>query len=347
MHRRGVFVSLLNVYFGVGALLSVTAAFLIIPHFGWRAFIAFTAIPPFLMLFFRRGVPESPRFLLLQTEEQQAAERGLPVEETGPGKAKQVLLDIAAENETSQDIVEKIRRMKLKPIRMDESTRNEHAPSLSSYAALFTSPRLRVTTILLGVCWFFDAYAASIYTWLPLYISENKSLKGTGTPMDRAYRAAIYLAVGSLVGSLVLGGIVHRFDRRGLLGGGLMLMAMITFSLMILRTAGGILLLLPVAAMIKDSVIQMLYVYTPEVYPTAVRTTALGFHSAFHRFAPAVAHFSIAVMLSISFNFAVIVFGSCYVIAFISAMLLPYDTRNQVLASHFYEKVDDVDKATV
>lgn len=67
--NRGVYMALLHVFFGLGVMFIVTLTWTIIPYLGWRWLVAMSVVPAFVMLLFRKGVPESPRFLLLSGRE--------------------------------------------------------------------------------------------------------------------------------------------------------------------------------------------------------------------------------------------------------------------------------------
>ena len=117
--------------------------------------------------------------------------------------------------------------------------------------------------------------------------------------MSDAYAAALALAVGELIGALILTWIVQLIDRRHLLGtcavdcnnrGVRALMDPFIMLLLVwLHTAGGLIVLcfgslvmgfmtsastilwtLPAISGIKAGVLLLLYVLTPELYPTSV-----------------------------------------------------------------------------
>ncbi len=93
--------------------------------------------------------------------------------------------------------------------------------------------------------------------------------------------------------------------------------------------------------MIKTVATTMLYTYTPEVYSTDLRTTALGFLSAFHRFAPVRGHMIVAVSYASSFRLTALIFSGVYVLGFLVATQLPYDTRDKPLAVEYYRQAHE------
>ena len=93
------------------------------------------------------------------------------------------------------------------------------------------------------------------------------------------------------------------------LGMGLILLSVASFILGVLTSATAILSLLPAISGVKAAVLLLLYVYTPELYPTNVRSTALGMFSAFQRVAPVVGHYVSPFYL---LAFSVDCLRSCY-----------------------------------
>ena len=59
---RGRWVVLLESFWAIGWLLAAIIGYLVIPNFGWRAALLIGAIPAFIAIYIRRGVPESATF---------------------------------------------------------------------------------------------------------------------------------------------------------------------------------------------------------------------------------------------------------------------------------------------
>ena len=62
--NRGRFFTLYELMFALGLLCTAVLAFLIIPWLGWRSMFYVGAAPAILVLFLRRLLPESPRWLI-------------------------------------------------------------------------------------------------------------------------------------------------------------------------------------------------------------------------------------------------------------------------------------------
>lgn len=72
---------------------------------------------------------------------------------------------------------------------------------------------------------------------------------------------------------------------------------------------------------------QAAYVYTPEVYPTALRSVGVGGCSALARLGAMATPYVAQVLLQTSVWSAVSVYGAMAVMASVACLLLPYETR--------------------
>lgn len=78
---------------------------------------------------------------------------------------------------------------------------------------------------------------------------------------------------------------------------------------------------------------QAAYVYTPEVYPTALRSIGVGGCSALARVGAMATPYVGQVLFQTSILSAVSVYGFFAVCACFACLLLPYETRGNDLAS--------------
>jgi MFS transporter, putative metabolite:H+ symporter len=316
---RGRFLSSMELFYGVGAVLTVSAAWVIIPTLGWRWMIGLSTVPAFLLFVLRRGMPESARYLVMVNQ---------------PGKATDVLLQICDYNQVNDETREKVASIRdhLKPaITPRKANRN--------FMVLF-KPELRLLTISLCLIWFLNSFGSSVFLWLPLHMAEGGQKDASSSAaMGNAYKAALFMALGDVLGSLSCSYLAPYFDRRHILRFGLAVLAFGSLFMGLLHNPDHIILALPAITLFKTLVVAMLYTYTPELYPTSVRSSALGLCSAFHRLAPAVGHWVVAILYSYSFWHVTTVMSCVFLAAAIIALLLQFDTRGHKLASHFYAAV--------
>lgn len=92
------------------------------------------------------------------------------------------------------------------------------------------------------------------------------------------------------------------------------------------RTALTIILFL--ARGVIAGLFQAAYVYTPEVYPTALRSVGVGGCSALARLGAMATPYVAQVLLQSSISSAVTVYGIFAVSACIACLLLPYETSD-------------------
>jgi len=75
--------------------------------------------------------------------------------------------------------------------------------------------------------------------------------------------------------------------------------------------------------------------YTPELYSTSSRTTALGLMSSADRFASILQPMIFSALVYSSFKLAMIGYGACYLLALIVSLTLRTETSNLPLKESF------------
>ena len=180
---RGRWLSYLALITNSGLTMSALLGFLIIPHLGWRWMFLFVGVGALCVWYFRRVMPESPRWL---------EAKGLS------GKAEEIVRSIEKGIETEKGIslpgVEG-----LSPLQSEKQ---------GSYLSLFRRPLLR-RTVLAGVMLICQTVAVyTIVNWLPtIFIKQGISIS-----KSLAYNAVTSLGgpFGVFIGSLV----VDRLGRK-------------------------------------------------------------------------------------------------------------------------------------
>ena len=95
-----------------------------------------------------------------------------------------------------------------------------------------------------------------------------------------------------------------------------------------------------------------------QVYPTAVRSTAMGLCGAHHRLGMAISHFLVAAISGQPFGLFVsacharicrgvpcararcaVLFAGSYLVSFFLSAFLPYETRDRVMGGDYYAEV--------
>lgn len=306
--QRARMIALTEVSYGAGHLAGVVLAWGLMGLVGWRVILVLSAGPLLVLaIAYVFLMPSSPYWLYLQHRAREGEE---------------LLRSIAAENNKS-DVVEGA---------SFEILANTNAkPPSSSMLQLFDRRLIRVT-MLLALVWIFSALATRLYIWVPLFLRADATEQHRSSAIWlNVYFSSALLALGELSGSLLLTLLVNPFDRRYLLGTGLVVLSLGSLILALARWPGLFFTMLAVVAILKFSMLNLLHVLTPELYPTSVRSSALGLFWLLHRLFLVAGHFCVVYLLK-TLGYLLIFFSVSYAVAAVSTFFLPYDTRNRPLA---------------
>jgi MFS transporter, putative metabolite:H+ symporter len=257
---RGRFIGSLAGFFSFGFVLAALLGYFIVPNLdaGWRWVQVISALPILLILWWRRSVPESPRWLL---------EHGRPEEAEG------VVAGFEEEIERrSGESLPPVERVEVPPARS--------APSGSIFSNLFSLWRgaLAKVTLSTWAIWFAITFSFyGFFTWIPSLLVDQ----GYSIADSFAFSIAIYLAqIPGYYSGAFVGEYLDRKWAIGvyLAGGAVAALLMSTASGPTTIIAFGVLL-----SFFMNGTYAGVYAYTPEVYPTAVRATGMGAASAFGR----------------------------------------------------------------
>jgi len=77
----------------------------------------------------------------------------------------------------------------------------------------------------------------------------------------------------------------------------------------------------------------VLWIYTPEIFPTNIRTLGLGMSSSISRIAGMITPYIATVLIKFSPSIPVGIYGGSCLLAFVLSHLLPYETNGRALAN--------------
>ena len=300
--NRGRNLVILESFWAVGTILAAALAWILVPTFGWRPLLATSAVAAVLVLWIRSSIPESPRYLTISGK----------VDE-----ARQILADIARQNgqpAPEQDLV---------------ADRKQGGVTVSRLWA----SRLQRSTLMLWIAWFCIALAYyGIFTFLPLTFAEQ------GFSSIRTYQNTFILALAQVPGYFSAAYLLERWGRRNTLGIYLVASAVFTFLFAIASSPALILLASVLMSFFALGAWGALYAWTPELYPTEIRATGVGWASGMSRIAGILAPilggilFGIATTASGSLLYVLSLWSAAFLVGGIVVFLLGVETRRQALS---------------
>ncbi|MDQ0797990.1 MFS transporter [Streptomyces sp. B1I3] len=254
--KRGRFVLLYEMIFPAGLAAATLLAVWVVPTFGWRAMFVVGTLPVLIAAALPRQVAESPRWLLA---------RGRTAE------AEAAISRIEAE-------VARATAEELPPPSPGTDAPEETVRGRLS--ELFRGRYLRRTAVLSGL-WFVAYYVNhGISTWLPsLYTKQF------GLDLTTALVYTLLSNVTGLLGTFVVALLIDRLGRRPALVGALVGTVL---SLGVLALAGAtsgaqVALFASCTTFFLYAINAALYLYSPELYPTANRARGAAFGGLWNR----------------------------------------------------------------
>ncbi|WP_241016297.1 MFS transporter [Paraburkholderia sp. Ac-20336] len=260
-HGRGKYFLLYEMLFPVGLMAAGQLGAWLVPAVGWKVMFWIGAVPGLMIAFFVSRLPESPRWLI------------------GKGRyAEAEVVVRSMEASTPRRILAaggpKVSAAKLAPTGKKAGWRE------------LLSPFYRGRTLIVWVLWATAFFIAnSLNNWLPTLYRTVYQL-----PLQSALRAASMTNIAQVVLLLVCAYSIDRIGRRNwtlaaFCAGGALSVALGLFAA---HSVWGVMVMGTLTYGLIGSINAVLYLYTPEVYPTRMRATGTGLATSWLRLASAV-----------------------------------------------------------
>jgi putative MFS transporter len=272
---RGRFFLLYEMIFPIGLMAAGQAGAWLVPAWGWQAIFIVGGIPSIVVAWLLAGLPESPRWLVSRGRLQEAEAVIQQIEASANG------LPLPAGRGSDAPMRNRAR---------------EQAAGKTTRWSEVMSPIYRSRTLVVWTLWATAFFIANgLNNWLPSLYNTVYRL-----PLREALRAASLTNVAQVLLLLVCALWIDRIGRRtwtaaAFLAGG--------SCLAILGISGahgvtGVVILSTLSYGIIGSANAVLYLYTPEIYPTRMRVVGIGLATSWLRIASAVAPTVVGFMVA-------------------------------------------------
>ena len=312
--QRGKCVVLLDCFWALGACLEVILAMLVMPSLGWRWLLALSSLPSLCFVLASSWLPESARYMAASGNSDGSLDTlGRIAEQNG----KSMLLGRLVVDDTYG-----ITRGRLTDL---------------------LSKDLRRTTILLWIIW---ATASFCYYGVVLMSAElfegkgelcnigndaSQSCSAQCHPLRTSdYNHLLWTTLAEFPGIMVSLLLIEKIGRKKTMA---MEFFLFTITICLLFNCGAnktvTTMILFLARALGSGLFQTAYVYTPEVYPTVLRSVGVGSCSGVARFGAMLTPYIAQVLMKQSFPGAVAVYVLCSLGSTFCCLLLPIETRNR------------------
>ncbi|MFE2022789.1 MFS transporter [Streptomyces sp. NPDC059499] len=252
--KRGRFVLLYEMIFPAGLAAATLVAVWVVPNFGWRAMFLLGTLPVLIAAVLPRHVAESPRWLLARGRTQEAEEAIARIEAEVVRATAEPLPAPAA------DVQEEVSQGRLRD--------------------LFQGRYLRRTAVLSGL-WFVAYYVNhGISVWLPSLYTKQFDLD-----LTTALVFTLVSNITGLLGTFIMAMLVDRIGRRPALIGALVGTVLSLGVLAVLGATSGtqVAVFASCTTFFLYAINAGLYLYSPELYPTANRAKGAAFGGLWNR----------------------------------------------------------------
>jgi len=256
---RGRFTGALAGFFSFGFVMSALLGYFIVPLSvdGWRWIMIIASVPVVFLLWWRKSLFESPRWL----------------EQNGQGKeADRIVGNIEAQVRNYLG-----RELPPVPVRANAKPIPQNAGVMAKFAELF-SPRHLSTTIVIWVFWIsvlFCYYAFLV--WIPSLLVER------GFTITKSFSFTILIYLAQIPGYYSAAYFNDKIGRKHTILAYMLISCLAALGLAFAGAEDQIIMLSMLLSFGMNGVIAGQYTYTAEVYPTTIRATGMGAASAFAR----------------------------------------------------------------
>jgi len=280
---RGRFIGSLSGFFSFGFVFAALLGYFVVPtrSDGWRIVQILTALPIVMLLWWRRALPESPRWLIQRgrTADARAELDRMEADAVRGGNTSLPPLEsveVAAISRSQRGASENALAQS-----MNQPTRSTllvwFAGIAKNVVALF-SHRMRRTTLMLWLLWITITFSYyGFFTWIPSLLVKQ------GMTITKSFSYSIIMYLAQIPGYYSAAFASEKLDRKWTIVLYLLLGGASAYLLSNARSDTAITMAGFLLSFFMNGTYAGIYAYTPELYPTRIRTTGMGVASAFGR----------------------------------------------------------------
>ena len=281
-HGRGRFFLLYEMIFPVGLMATGQIGAWVVPAFGWRTIFLIGAIPGLIITFLVARLPESPRWLISRgrLEEAEAV-----VQQVEASTTRRFFSEANSEDASVASAAPFSPRA---PAVLGRAEQSRWSELLSHF--------YRGRTLIVWALWASAFFVANgLNNWMPTLYNTVYHLG-----LRQSLRAASMTNVAQVLILLLCAFSIDRIGRRNwtitafVVGGALLALLGLTGA----QSARSVMIWGTLSYGIIGSTNAVLYLYTPEIYPTRMRAIGTGLATSWLRLASAVGPWLVGVLVT-------------------------------------------------
>ena len=268
---RGRFFLAYEMIFPIGLMVTGQVGAVLVPLLGWKTMFLIGGLPGLIIAVLLLRLPESPRWLI------------------GKGRLGEAETVIAAMEATSRSAPQAVVP---EPAMANRSVASN---TVRGKWSELLAPAFRGRTLIVWTLWA-SAFliANSLNTWMPTLYTTVYHL-----PLRLALRAASMTNVAQVLLLLLAAMTIDRIGRKywmmGAFGAGAVLLGILAFGGT--RDVSWVIVLSTLSYGLIGSIAAVVYLYTPEIYPTRMRAIGTGVATSWLRIASAIGPVLIGFMV--------------------------------------------------
>jgi putative MFS transporter len=295
--QRGRMIVLLESFWAYGTILAGLVALFVLPQFGWRGAFVVAALPALYVAYLRSALPESPRYL---------AERGRTAD--------------------ADAVVRRVERAGGAALLTLGAAVAPARSGRTSIAELW-KPAYARRTAMLWILWF-----GIVFTYYGIFLYVPSLLTARGLSEVRSNEFFFYTTLAQVPGYFSAAWLVDRWGRKPTLVTYLLGTAASALLFGTSETGTIAFIALALLSFFNLGAWGVVYTYSPELYPTAVRATGAGVAAAVGRLGGIIGPFLTPVLVpTLGQSGVFVMFMAVLLVTALSVWLLAEETKGRSL----------------